>query len=646
MTDGDSQTLATESLAAALDRVHRSLAGRAELVAEDGSTAASLPADADWHPFDHLRALFGLSSFERDLLVLCTGYALEGRFVEDAAAAARGGVTRPTFGLALSTLDDPHWSAVTPSGPIRYWRLVELGDGSLLDAPLQLDDRVLQYILGVPAIDGRLQPLVRPIALPADAHGEAADDPRRRAAVVAGARHWGRLGTAPEPLLLIGRHRSTCERAFARICSEVGLRPFRLDSTDIPDDPVEREQLARLWTREATLAGAGLCLGAEHCENPRNVSAWLEQVFAPVAVDVRPGSAVERLDGLRIHIEAISPDERAEIWRQSLGPLAHGINGTLDRIVEYFDFEESAIRLSAARIRDQAEALDGRDLDELSWHVCREHGRRSLESLAHRIEPGAGWDDLVLPHAQLETLRQIPVHMRRRELVNHRWGFAAKHARGLGLTVLFTGSSGTGKTMAAEILAAELDLDLYRVDLASVVSKYIGETEKNLRAIFEGAEQSGAILLFDEADALFGKRSEVRDSHDRYANLEISYLLQQMEAYHGVAILTTNMQHALDPAFMRRIRFVIQFPFPDHAARAQIWRGIFPASTPLAELDFEQLAQLNVSGGAIRNIATNAAFLAADDTELVETKHILAAARTEYAKLDKPLTPAETRGMS
>jgi SpoVK/Ycf46/Vps4 family AAA+-type ATPase len=198
--------------------------------------------------------------------------------------------------------------------------------------------------------------------------------------------------------------------------------------------------------------------------------------------------------------------------------------------------------------------------------------------------------------------------------------------------------------MAAEIIAGELDLDLYRIDLASVVSKYIGETEKNLRKIFDAAEESSAILLFDEADALFGKRSEVRDSHDRYANLEISYLLQRIESYRGVAILTTNMQHALDSAFMRRIRFIVQFPFPDVGARARIWQQIFPAATPVGPLDFDRLAQLNVSGGVIRNIATHAAFLAAEDQTPVDMKHLVAASRTEYSKMDKPLTGAETRG--
>ena len=200
--------------------------------------------------------------------------------------------------------------------------------------------------------------------------------------------------------------------------------------------------------------------------------------------------------------------------------------------------------------------------------------------------------------------------------------------------------------MAAEIIAAELDLDLYKVDLASVVSKWIGETEKNLRAIFDGAQASGAVLLFDEADALFGKRSEVRDSHDRYANLEISYLLQLMESYRGVAVLTTNMQHALDPAFTRRLRFIVQFPFPDAAARAEIWRRVFPPATPVGDLDYGRLAQLNVAGGVIRNIALHAAFLAADDVMRVEPRHILAAAHVEYGKLDKPLTAAETRGLT
>ena len=270
--------------------------------------------------------------------------------------------------------------------------------------------------------------------------------------------------------------------------------------------------------------------------------------------------------------------------------------------------------------------------------------RNRLDDLAQRIEPAAHWDDLVLPEPQKATLRQIAVHVKHRLAVYDGWGFAAKGARGLGISALFAGESGTGKTMAAEVLANELHLDLYRIDLAAVVSKYIGETEKNLKRIFDAAEDSGAILLFDEADALFGKRSEVKDSHDRYANIEVSYLLQRMEAYRGLAILTTNLKNALDPAFLRRLRFVVQFPFPDARQRELIWRGIFPAATPLDGVDCAKLARLNVAGGGIRNIAMNAAFLAAEAGGPVAMPHLLQAARSEAAKRERSLSDAETRG--
>jgi SpoVK/Ycf46/Vps4 family AAA+-type ATPase len=236
------------------------------------------------------------------------------------------------------------------------------------------------------------------------------------------------------------------------------------------------------------------------------------------------------------------------------------------------------------------------------------------------------------------------MHVRQQAQVYEDWNFESKGKRGLGISALFAGLSGTGKTMAAEVLAGELRLDLYRIDLSAVVSKYIGETEKNLRRVFDAAEAGGAILLFDEADALFGKRGEVKDSHDRYANIEVSYLLGRMEAYRGLAILTTNLKDALDAAFLRRIRFVVQFPFPDAAEREAIWRGIFPAATPTEGLDPAKLAQLNLAGGDIRNIALKAAFLAADAGEPVRMVHLLRAARHEYAKLERPLTGAEIRG--
>ena len=214
-------------------------------------------------------------------------------------------------------------------------------------------------------------------------------------------------------------------------------------------------------------------------------------------------------------------------------------------------------------------------------------------------------------------------------------------SRGLGISAMFVGASGTGKTMAAEVLANKLRLALFKIDLSMVVSKYIGETEKNLRKVFDAAEDGGAILFFDEADALFGKRSEVRDSHDRYANIEIGYLLQRMESYQGLAILATNMKEALDQAFVRRIRFIVNFPFPDHKSRAEIWKRIFPESTPKEGLDYDRLSRLNITGGVISNIALNASFLAADEGEPVNMEYIKRAVISEYAKMERPLSRAE-----
>jgi hypothetical protein len=653
VTSGPGRDAAPESLTGALDRVYQAIvrAGKAPPAADGPAGPAADGADTPlrsgepWYALERLRTLFGLSSFERDVLVLCTGHGLQGRFGAGCASGREGDrPTWPTFGLALTALDDPHWSAISAGRPLRYWQLVDVGRDSLLQAPLHIDERILAFLLGVPAVDERLTALARPILAEPEPPGTGTGTgSSRQAAVEAGIRHWERSPAPREPLLLIGRHRSARQAAFLGICRRCGVVPYSLDASDIPAAVAEREQLARLWTREAALTGAALCVQTEDCDSVWHVSAWLAVTDALVAIEVRPGTPAEQLDGLRLHLPAMTAGERKEAWARDLGPLAQRMDGYLDRIAEYFHFDAPAIRLSAAALRDAAS--DGADPGQLGWRICREHARRSLDALAQRVEAGACWADLVLPDAQVETLRQIAIHVRQRAVVNDQWGFAAKHARGLGMTALFAGSSGTGKTMAAEILATELDLDLYRVDLASVVSKYIGETEKNLRAIFSGAEQSGAILLFDEADALFGKRSEVRDSHDRYANLETSYLLQQMEAYRGIAILTTNMQHAIDPAFTRRIRFIVPFPFPDAAARASIWRAIFPAATPLAGLDFDKLAQLNVAGGVIRNIAMHAAFLAADDSMAVEARHVLAAARAEYAKLEKPLTAAETRGL-
>ncbi|MGZ4285727.1 MAG: ATP-binding protein, partial [Solirubrobacteraceae bacterium] len=255
--------------------------------------------------------------------------------------------------------------------------------------------------------------------------------------------------------------------------------------------------------------------------------------------------------------------------------------------------------------------------------------------------PSADWEDLVLPDPELTLLHHLVDQVRGRSTVLRTWGLAERVKRGSGVTALFAGGSGTGKTLAAEVIANELELDMDRIDLAGVVSKYIGETERNLRRVFDAAEEGGALLLFDEADALFGKRSEVKDSHDRYANIEVNYLLARMEDYRGVAILATNLRHALDDAFLRRLRFIVPFPFPAPAERAKLWERAFPDQAPVDELDIERLAKLATSGGMIRNIALNAAFCAAGRGTGVTMELVLEMARIEFRKIEKPVSDAD-----
>jgi hypothetical protein len=632
-------------LSEALDRVYLAITGGAPEAPE--ASEGLVPAVDPSTPLDHLRRGFGLSPFECDVLLLCLGAEIEGRFGQACAAAQNDPrMTSPTFGLAMGALRDPHWSALARERPLRHWRLLEVTPGDrLVGSPLRIDERVLHFLIGLPCIDERLEPTVRPLA-----ELDSAPSPAQVDCAKVASGYWSGSDADPsqrKPVLLVGKRSFELRLVAQEAFRAVGLRPHALRAADIPSQPPEREQLARLCSRELVLGGWSLYLQSDDLEgedNARLVSAFISQLHMPVAVEVREGSPLERLDGLRISVPALDVAGRKVLWTESLGAFAEGMNGELDRIAEGFNLDAPAIRLAGAVVRGSAAGSP--DPGHLAWQVCRTHARRSLDSLALRIEPKATWDDLVLPALQSGVLRQIIAHVRHRPVVHGQWGFANKYGRGLGVAALFAGGSGTGKTMAAEIISVELERDAYQIDLASVVSKYIGETEKNLRRIFDAADESGAVLLFNEADALFGKRSEVKDSHDRYANLEISYLLQRMESYEGVAILTTNMKHALDAAFLRRLRFVVQFPFPDAAQRQAIWRKVFPAQAPLGELDYRRLAQMNISGGIIRNIAMHAAFLAADEGGSIAMDHILRAAKVEYAKMDKPLTGTETGGWS
>jgi AAA+ superfamily predicted ATPase len=329
---------------------------------------------------------------------------------------------------------------------------------------------------------------------------------------------------------------------------------------------------------------------------------------------------------------------RRTIWANLLEQ--HGADpAPAGRLAQRFRLTPGRIAGAVAAAALEAAARDaggGPDEAELE-RACRRLSSHRLGDVASKIEPRATWDDLVLPDDGVRQLREACDQVRHHHDVFASWGFGRKVSRSLGLSVLFSGPPGTGKTLAAEVLAGELALDLYKIDLSAVVSKYIGETEKNLSAIFREAEASNSILFFDEADALFGKRTEVADAHDRYANIETSFLLQRMEAYDGIVVLATNLRENMDDAFTRRIRFVVDFPFPDQASRRRIWETHFPIEAPVgADVDLDYLArELKVAGGSIRNIVVNAAFLAAANGRVIDMGHLRHATRREFAKIGK-----------
>lgn len=592
---------------------------------------AQMPAPA---AIDSLARLFGLSDFERDVLLLAAATEMDADLA-GLCAAASGQPQRnwPSFGLALAVLPDPHWSALAPLEPLRRFRLVEVDDGAGLTAGrLSVQERVLHFIGGLNYLDHRLRPMmniVPPAGLMCETHSAMVGHAAERL------RAWpGRL----PPVVLAGDDAHAQQDVAAGIAAQLGIALFRLHTVDIPASAHEQDALAALWQREAALLGSGLFLLQSDDQQAGALARFVPRIDGLVIVAGRTPPVLDQPAERFVVDRPDAPGQR-RLWYAALGDRAAALAPAIDSLASQY-------RLGARRIERAAACAQGEDAasDAAALHRASRADGRGMLDLAQLIEPRAGWDDLILPEAQLRALEQIAVHTRHRLTVHHDWGFADKSARGLGIATLFWGDSGTGKTLAAEVLARELDLALYRIDLSAVVSKYIGETEKNLRKVFDGAEDAGAILLFDEADALFGKRSEVKDSHDRYANIEVSYLLQRMEAYHGLAILTTNHKAALDHAFQRRLRFVIHFPFPDTSQREAIWRIIFPRGTPLEEIDYGRLARLSVAGGAIRNIALNAAFLAAEDGTPVTMTHLLCAAYVEAAKREKPFSVAETRG--
>ncbi|GJD23622.1 ATPase central domain-containing protein [Rivularia sp. IAM M-261] len=598
---------------------------------------------------DKVCRIFGLSNFESNILLMCACMEFSGDF-GGLCAAAQGDTQRayPTFSLALAALRDAHWDAIAPHAPLRHWRLIEMGEGRALTlCPLRIDERILHYLVGTEYIDERLVGIIEPLSEVGNltpSHSQLVEQ------ISLLWTHAKEVSGAPTlPIVQLCGLEPTTKRAIAaNVCKKLGVDLSIIPAQLVPSAQGEMEVLIRLWERETILSGGALLVDydIDTTDQARSSSVrrFIERVNGFLFVTSRERVSNVQRPIVSYDVHKPTTEEQTALWQGTLADLAPQLNGQVNRLVAQFNLSPSTIRAAYTEAAGKLSQSPEKDLVNILWDACRMQARPRLDELAQRITPTVNWQDLVLPTAQQQMLHEIAAHVRQRAIVYQSWGFAAKNARGLGISALFAGTSGTGKTLAAEVLASELRLDVYRIDLSSVVSKYIGETEKNLRQVFDAAEEGGVILLFDEADALFGKRSDVKDSHDRHANIEVSYLLQRMECYPGLAILTTNLKSSLDTAFMRRIRFVVQFPFPDTAQRAEIWRRIFPKNTPTEGLNATKLAQLSVSGGNIRNIALNAAFLAADAEEPVQMKHVLHAARTEYTKLEKSLTDSEIGG--
>ena len=582
-----------------------------------------------------------LQPFEQKILLLCAAMELDPAAGPLCALAQRDDRRPwPTFALAFQLFDDPNWEALSPHRPLRYWRLVEVTQppGQPLTASaLHADERIVNYVKGLNYLDDRLESLLTPVSraavqLPAS----------QRAAAEAAAGGWARaseLGLAPV-VQLLGPDQASKLSVAAAAAARLGRYLYRIQASLLPPQSPELETFARLWSRESLLLPlalyvdgdstdvADIGMGSGPVQATARFLAMSSGVFALATREAWPDTAGT---AAAVDVARPTPDEQREAWLEILGPGATSESG---RLTTQFNFDVETISAIARTAQHSGHDIGADGQGEQVWDACVAASRPRLDVLAQRIDSRATWDDLVLPEAELGLLHQIAAQVRNRGTVYHDWGFAERTNRGLGITALFAGPSGTGKTMAAEVLANDLRLSLYRIDLSAVVSKYIGETEKNLRRLFDAAEQGAAVLFFDEADALFGKRSEVKDSHDRYANIEVNYLLQRMESYRGVAVLSTNMRSALDPAFLRRLRFVVTFPFPAIAQRREIWSKVFPPRAQTDDLDLDRLAGLAASGGMIHNIALNAAFLAASASAPVSMQLVLDAARIEFRKLE------------
>jgi hypothetical protein len=602
-------------------------------------------------PIVVLGTLFGLSPFECDVLMLSLAAELDpslSRLFAYVQDDPRRPYVTPHLVLSLLLTDEGErveaLASFASMAPLRRFRLLHLeaAPETLLGLrTMRLDDRVAEYLRGINRPDERIADLLRPLpaTTPVAPHAELAKAVARS---LRGSRSWPGLN-------LVGNAADGAEDLAYAVGLALGLQPYALDLRRLAlHAGLDRLEILHLLERDVALLGAVLYLHEDMTGEVPELRGLMQEMvdrFAgPVIVATRERWRSER-DLLPMTLPVLDGTAQRAAWQQALERVPNTLNGQVGEVVQQFTLEPRAIartvivahRLARLRAGGAEAPIEPHDL----WTACRAETTWQLEGLARRLVPCHGWADIVLPPDVMGQLRELAAQVAHRTQVYERWGFGARLNRGRGISALFGGPSGTGKTMAAEVLATELQLELIVVDLAGVVSKYIGETEKNLRQVFDAAERSGAILFFDEADALFGKRTEVKDSHDRYANIEVNYLLQRMEEYRGLAILATNRKTALDRAFLRRLRFLVDFPFPDADSRRRIWCRVIPTEAETAGLDFDSLARLEIPGGNIRNIALNAAFLAAHAGAAIEMPHVMRAARREYAKIDRPVSAAE-----
>ena len=603
-------------------------------------------------PLEVITRLFCLTSFERNVLLLCFAPELYPEF-EQIYAYIQDDANRryptPQLAIALFGQDMAIFearSSFMSASPMRRLRLITLESGPYPSTaqslrPLKLEDRIADYLMGVNQLDDRVANLLSPLSnVPLSP--EANDLADRIACSIT-----SRARESLQPSInLIARKGADKEAIASALCNRLGIQIFSLNLTRLFAIDIQRQEMLRLIEREAMLNQFALYIempsgGTYNKESLVLANELIEQLslFLIIGSEERWRTKKEMIS---IHVPGIDAKARRLIWNQHFPEMGAGHGHELDLIAQQFELDPFSIAQAALAARDRACFCQSSDIStSILWEACREQSGWRMEELGQRIIPVQSWKDIVLPEDLLRQLHEIASQVAYRTQVYEQWGFGEKLERGRGISALFSGPSGTGKTMVAEVLANHLQLDLFRIDLAGVVSKYIGETEKNLKKVFDAAEQSGAILFFDEADALFGKRTEVKDSHDRYANIEVSYLLQRIEDYRGLAILATNYKSALDRAFLRRIRFQLDFPLPDAISRRQIWQQVFPPQAEVDSLDYDFLSRLEISGGNIKNIALNAAFLAASQGSPIQMAHILLSTRREYAKIDKLTTEAE-----